>query len=171
MKDHFLLLARAGQWANRLLSDELARLTPAQWTSQSAVNFGSIQAIANHLVLADQAWLCRFGAQLPAPESVDAVPWPDFAEFRARRETTDADMLAFLRVLNPERMAGMLDYRSMSGQPCREPFALCLAHFFNHQTFHRGQMHALLGVHGIKAPNLDLIYFKDRQGAQRGSPA
>jgi len=38
----------------------------------------------------------------------------------------------------------------------------------NHQTHHRGQLHALLGVEGIACPNLDLIYY---QAAQRGATA
>ncbi|MFU2208374.1 DinB family protein [Solidesulfovibrio sp. C21] len=38
-----------------------------------------------------------------------------------------------------------------------KPLALCLAHFFNHQTHHRGQIHGLLGVCGIKAADIDLF--------------
>ena len=160
----FLTLAKAGRWANRILFAELARLAPAQWTQTSAVNFGSAQGIANHLVLADQAWLFRFTQEGPAPASIDAVPWPELAALSTEREALDERIIAFAEALAPARLDSTLHYRSMNGQPCAEPFALCLAHFFNHQTFHRGQLHALLGVFGIKAPNLDLIYY---QAAQR----
>ena len=37
----------------------------------------------------------------------------------------------------------------------------CVAHVFKHQTHHRGQMHALLGEHGVKARDIDLLYFPD----------
>jgi uncharacterized damage-inducible protein DinB len=38
--------------------------------------------------------------------------------------------------------------------------APALAHWFNHQTHHRGQVHALLtGLVG-EAPELDLLYFQ-----------
>jgi len=74
MKALFLALAHANRWSNELLYAELAKLSPGQWTQPSAVDFGSLQGIANH------------------------------------------------------------------------------------QTHHRGQLHALLGIHGLKAPNIDLIY-------------
>ena len=155
----FLTQAKANRWANRILFAELAELSPEQWTATSAVNFGSAQGVANHLVLADQAWLFRFTQQGPAPDTVDAAPWPELAALRAERESLDDRVIAFAQGLDPARLDGILHYRSMSGQPCAEPFALCVAHFFNHQTFHRGQLHALLGLCGIKAPNLDLIYY------------
>ena len=41
-----------------------------------------------------------------------------------------------------------------------QQLAPALAHWFNHQTHHRGQVHALLtGLVG-QAPELDLLYFQ-----------
>jgi len=168
MKALFNTLALANRWANRILSAELARLSPAQWTQQVGVNFGSIQAVANHLLLADQAWLFRFTGQGVSPAAIDTAPWAELADLRAAREAQDEDIIAFAQGLDPARLTGTLHYRSMNGTACAEPFAVCLAHFFNHQTHHRGQLHALLGVHAITCPNLDLIYY---QAAQRVSPA
>lgn len=163
MQPYFLTLARANRWANALLFAELAKLTPAQWVEESAVNFGSAQGIANHLLLADQAWLFRFTGQGPSPASIDAAPWPELDQLRAAREAEDARIISFAEGLDPTGLAGDLHYTSMNGTACAEPLALCLGHFFNHQTFHRGQLHALLGVFGIKAPNLDLIYYLSAQ--------
>ncbi len=44
--------------------------------------------------------------------------------------------------------------------------APALAHFFNHQTHHRGQAHGLLTAiaGGNAAPPLDLIYFQKETG-------
>jgi len=159
MQDYFATLALANRWANALLYAELAKLSPAQLAQTSEANFGSMLAIANHTVLADRAWLCRFTGEGEHVASVDAVPWPDFADLRAAREAEDGRIVAFAEGLAPERLAGTLRYRDMKGRDCAEPFLLCLGHFYNHQTFHRGQLHALLGLCGIKAPNLDLIYY------------
>lgn len=159
MQQHFLTLARANQWANRLLYAEMEKLAPEQLAAESQANFGSILGIASHTVLADRAWLYRFTGQGESPASIDAQPWPEFAALRAAREAEDVRVVAFAEGLDPARIAGILDYTSMSGAACTEPFLLCLAHFYNHQTFHRGQLHALLGVQGVKAPNLDLIYY------------
>jgi uncharacterized damage-inducible protein DinB len=40
-----------------------------------------------------------------------------------------------------------------------EPLSPALAHFFNHQTHHRGQAHTLLSQLTGNAPSLDLIYY------------
>lgn len=159
MQQHFVTLARANQWANRILYAELEKLTPEQLAAESQANFGSILGIASHTILADRAWLFRFTGQGESPAGIDAQPWPEFAALRSAREAEDQRVIAFAEGLPPERLSGVLHYTSMSGAPCVEPLLLCLAHFYNHQTFHRGQLHALLGVCGIKAPNLDLIYY------------
>lgn len=173
MKDHFLILARASAWANDLLGAELAGLSPPQWTHASAANFGSLQGIANHLILADRVWLQRFSGQgepVSTPIStVDAVPYPDIPGCLAARQAEDQRVIAFAEALDPARLGATLRYTAMNGSPCAEPFSVCLAHFYNHQTFHRGQLHALLGTLGIRAPNLDLIYYLHQGSAARAA--
>ena len=48
--------------------------------------------------------------------------------------------------------------------PYEQVLSGALDHFFNHQTHHRGQVHALLtGLVG-RAPELDLVYFQRESG-------
>ena len=47
----------------------------------------------------------------------------------------------------------------MAGDYQNDELRLLLAHFFNHQTHHRGQAHALLSQTEVAPPSLDLIYF------------
>jgi len=44
----YATLARYNRWANARLYAEMEKLDPEQLVAQSAVNFGSILAIANH---------------------------------------------------------------------------------------------------------------------------
>lgn len=37
------------------------------------------------------------------------------------------------------------------------PRALCVTHMFNHQTHHRGQVHAMMTAAGLEAPVSDLF--------------
>ena len=68
--------------------------------------------------------------------------------------------------LDEAAIAGKIRYRTVS-PPQREyeqDLAPALAHFFNHQTHHRGQAHAILtGVCG-RAPELDLLLFQREAG-------
>ena len=64
-------------------------------------------------------------------------------------------------------LAGSLAYRTIvNPQDITQPLAAALAHFFNHQTHHRGQAHALVTqIAGNAAmPSLDLIIFQRETG-------
>ncbi|OGR36012.1 MAG: hypothetical protein A2051_12735 [Desulfovibrionales bacterium GWA2_65_9] len=165
MTPTFATQARANAWANELLYAELTKLSPEQFAQPFGVNFGSILGLANHTILADQAWLQRLSGegQPVTPDTFAAAT--DFAALRMMREAEDARIVAFADNLDPARLGEVLHYANLKGEPRSEPFALCLAHFFNHQTFHRGQMHALLGVLGFSPPDLDLIFYLAAQRA------
>lgn len=154
--------ARANRWANEGLYAELGKISPEQLAQPFGVNFGSILGLANHTVLADRVWLARFLDQAPvAPAHFVAAT--DFTSLRAARQAQDELVVAFAETFDPARLSETLRYTSMEGTAHDEPLAVCLAQFFNHQTFHRGQIHALLGVLGLNPPDLDLIYYQIAQ--------
>ena len=78
---------------------------------------------------------------------------------RARPKTGGSCVL--WRGLDDHRIEGTIKYRRVSSPDVFEQqLAPALAHWFNHQTHHRGQVHALLtGLVG-QAPELDLLYFQ-----------
>jgi len=161
----FVTLARYNQWAGARLETELAKLSPEQLTAPSAVNFGSILAIANHLVLADRLWLNRFTGQGQPVTTVDAVPYPGLPELAMARRVEEDRCLAYLLTLDPARLDGPLRYTTTEGARQTQALSLCLAHFFNHQTHHRGQMHGMLGACGIKAADIDLLGYARESAA------
>jgi uncharacterized damage-inducible protein DinB len=56
------------------------------------------------------------------------------------------------------------EYRRVSSpEQFEQQLAPALAHWFNHQTHHRGQVHALTGLAG-EAPELDLLFFQRLSG-------
>ena len=78
---------------------------------------------------------------------------------RARRRTGGSSII--VDGLDDARIAGTIKYRRVSSpEQFEQQLAPALAHWFNHQTHHRGQVHALLtGLVG-EAPELDLLYFQ-----------
>ena len=109
----------------------------------------------------DRIWMQRFTGEGTAPDRLDAILFEAFGELRAAREAEDRRIVAFVDGLDDGRIAGMIRYRRVSSpELIEQPLAAALAHWFNHQTHHRGQVHALLtGLVG-KAPELDLLYFQ-----------
>ncbi len=62
--------------------------------------------------------------------------------------------------------SGTFRYRAVtSPAEFEQDLASALAHFFNHQTHHRGQVHCLLtGLVGA-APELDFLFYQREVGA------
>ncbi|MCA0994680.1 DinB family protein [Alloyangia pacifica] len=140
-------LARYNDWQNRLMQAELAALPPQDLTVQRGAFFGSILATANHLLWADRMWLSRL-SDVARPEGgiADSVALTDgLAEWSSERQTLDAHMLGWADALGSADLAGDLRWWSgASGREQQQPKALCIAHMFNHQTHHRGQIHAMV---------------------------
>ena len=67
----------------------------------------------------------------------------------------------FRRWLDDARIAGSIRYRRVSTRSVRAATGTALAHWFNHQTHHRGQLHALDRSVG-QAPELDLLFYQRR---------
>jgi uncharacterized damage-inducible protein DinB len=89
------------------------------------------------------------------------VPHDDRGDLRARREALDRDIVGFAGGLTERDLAREFSYRTVV-QPelITQQMSAALAHFFNHQTHHRGQCHALLWQLTGQAPSLDLIYYQ-----------
>ena len=77
------------------------------------------------------------------------------------RVEEDRRIVEFVEALDEERIGGTIRYRRVSSpEQFEQQLAPALAHWFNHQTHHRGQVHAMLtGLVG-EAPELDLLIFQ-----------
>lgn len=156
---YFRRLARYNAWANRRLFEAAGKLDPAEWEAPRSGFFGSLQKTLNHILVADHIWLARFEARDHGMRALNQIEHPDFAALKRAREAEDARVVAFLDQLPQARLAEELDYSNMAGEAKRLPLGLALAHFFNHQTHHRGQAHAMLSGTRVPPPSLDLLYF------------
>ena len=103
-----------------------------------------------------------------APDRLDAILFETFGELRAAREAEDRRIVDYVDGLDDARIAGSIRYRRVSTpEVFEQALAPALAHWFNHQTHHRGQVHALLtGLVG-RAPELDLLYLPAAVGEIR----
>jgi uncharacterized damage-inducible protein DinB len=161
LKAHFDELAAYNRWANRRVYDDAASL-PDEMRKQSAgLFFGSLHGTLNHLLVADYIWMRRVTGEGPVPERLNQILYDDFSELRAAREQEDQRILEFVTGLDSYDQD--LEYQNSSGKTFRQALGPALTHFFNHQTHHRGQVHAGLTIAGIREPaSLDLL------GLQRG---
>ena len=166
---HIALLARYNAWMNNKLYEAAAALPPQELVADRKAFFGSLLATMNHLVVADTVWLQRFAghprfaaalapvAALPAPASLEQPQADGLAALRARRDLLDQHILDWCASLQEDDFDTPIDYRSLKGVPARRALYPLLAHFFNHQTHHRGQASTLLSQAGIDIGVTDLV--------------
>jgi uncharacterized damage-inducible protein DinB len=153
---HFQLLARYNRLANERLYAACGRLSEAERRAARPAFFTSIHGTLNHILLGDRIWLGRFtGEEMPST-GLDAILYEDFDDLRAARAAEDARLEDFTAGLDEAFLQGTIRYVNNAGDLHEDPCELLLAHLFNHQTHHRGQVHDLLSQTEVAPPSLDL---------------
>lgn len=158
-------MARYNAWQNGSIYEAAARLTNAQRKEDRGAFFKSIHATLNHILWADKMWLSRLGAA-PRPAALTIAEgltlFGDWDALRDEQQRSDIQIQSWADGLEPAAVEGNLTWHSASaGREMTTPKALILAHVFNHQTHHRGQVHALLTGFGVKPEPTDLPFGPD----------
>jgi uncharacterized damage-inducible protein DinB len=173
MNSTFKMLASYNSWANARLYDAAERMPDSRYREDRGAFFGSVHRTLNHLLVADRIWFKRFGARTEAPGALDVILFEDLTALRAAREEEDAAIIAWIDGLAPAALTGTLSYRTIvNPDAITQPLGSALTHVFNHQTHHRGQIHALMtALEGRDfAPSLDLIVFQRTTGVAMSLP-
>lgn len=121
----------------------------------------SVHGTLCHILWADRIWLSRFGVGeapgVPIVESGGLID--DFVELWGARQAQDRAICAWAERLAPAELEGDLAwYSGAIGRDMVKPRALCVMQIFNHQTHHRGQVHALLTARGESTGATDLPF-------------
>ena len=163
--DYARTMARYNRWMNRALYDCSERLTDAQRKEDVGAFFKSLHGTLNHLLVGDSVWMGRFVGPVFVPTSLAQELHADFGELRRAREAMDQRILDWVANLTDAVLASDLQYTSIvNPQPRRMPMGLAVAHFFNHQTHHRGQVTTLLSQSGIDPGVTDLMWMAQEEG-------
>ena len=161
-QEHFRMLGLYNRWANKRLYDAAKQLTRDALVEDRGAFFRSVLGTLNHLLVTDRLWMSRFHAEPPPETRLDAILHDNFADLRDAREVEDQKIISYVFGLTEERLGEPLSYATTSGAPQNQPLWHVLAHWFNHETHHRGQAHDLIGqiIGRDKAPVLDLLAYQ-----------
>lgn len=154
------LMARYNRWQNENLYGAADALPDEARRADLGAFFGSVHATLSHLAWGDGTWMSRFAGRRPPPGRIADSPslYADWEALKAERRSLDADILSWAERVEDGWLAGDLTWFSgAAGREVTRPVGALVVHFFNHQTHHRGQVHALLTRSGAKPGDTDLF--------------
>lgn len=157
-------MAQYNRWQNNGLRDIVKKMDEDALRKDRGAFFGSLFATMNHLLWGDLIWMSRFdggaGPSVPAKDHKDLTP--NKTEWDRLRFVTDGRIMNWAKDIKTVDLTGDLTwYSGMSQKELTKPRALCITHFFNHQTHHRGQIHAMLTAAGQKPQATDLAFMSE----------
>ncbi|WP_425405418.1 DinB family protein [Hwanghaeella sp.] len=158
--DYVQKMAGYNAWQNRSLYLAADGLSDAERRRDRGAFFGSLHATLNHLLWADRIWMSRFSDLDPPPGGVETSPncYPDWAAMLKARPELDSAIVDWSKSVDQDWLAGeMTWFFTISKKMSTKPTALVVVHFFNHQTHHRGQVHAMLTAAGARPEDTDLV--------------
>ncbi|QDC09623.1 damage-inducible protein DinB [Oceanicola sp. D3] len=155
------MMARYNAWQNEQVMSCVRHLPPDELTKDRGAFFGSILATLNHMVWADTSWMSRFdggpGPDVPVEENTRCCL--TIGAWEAARFQLDGRIKVWAAGLRELDLVGDLTWHSPTyNADYRKPMAICVTQLFNHQTHHRGQVHAMLTSIGLDPGITDLPF-------------
>ncbi len=157
---HVQTMARYNQWQNTSLITAAEAIEPLARLEDRGGFWGGILPTLSHFLWADLIWMSRFDnwdrPMVTLGESAEMVTdWDSYCDLRA---SADADLIAWAEGLSEADLSGALTwYSGASGKEKSAEKWMLVTHMFNHQTHHRGQVHAMLTAAGHTPGDTDLF--------------
>jgi uncharacterized damage-inducible protein DinB len=162
LRDHFVEMARNNAWANHRLYEACARLTDAERRAARTSFFPTIHGTLSHILIVDWYYVDALegGGRGPALYA-DPEPIADFGELRAAQRDVDRRLVAWCERMTDGSADADVVLEREAGARHPERAADVLAHLFQHQTHHRGQVHAMLAGTRVPPPQLDEYFLRE----------
>jgi uncharacterized damage-inducible protein DinB len=144
------LMAEYNAWQNDQVYTACATLADDVRKADRGAFFKSIHATLDHILWGDRIWLTRLSERKYTTGKLGEPLYTDFDELRRAREAHDQELLDWARDITPQWLAEPMTWSSGTyGFTQTQPRWVLCVQMFNHQTHHRGQVHALLTQLGI----------------------
>ncbi len=153
------VMAAYNQWQNESLYKAASSLSDEDRKRERGAFFGSLHATLSHILWGDRIWLSRFADHAPpdTPIGDSGAMITDWDTLKAERMKTDDFIITWTKGVTAAALEGDLNwYSGAYGRTISMRRDVLLTHFFNHQTHHRGQAHAMLTAAGAKPGPTDL---------------
>ena len=162
---HFATEAYNNAWANHRLLEACSRLSPEEFAARRTSFFPSIKATLNHILTVDWFYLEMLERSLageppsenPGRHFEPEEPFEGCADIAREQRSADRRLLVLCEAITDDRLDTTVSTRRRQGL-VHDRLRRILAHLFQHQIHHRGQVHAMLAGTSVKPPQLDEFF-------------
>lgn len=162
---HLFTMACNNAWASHRLLNACGKLTQADFVAPRTSFFPSIKATLNHILTVDWYYVDALerGLAGTAPNrDVDRFfepeePFDTCAALASEQRAVDRRLIDACATLTDSKLALPIPVMRRAGI-LTETATRLLAHLFEHQIHHRGQVHAMLAGTNVKPPQLDEFF-------------
>ena len=154
-------MARYNLWQNQSIYRSADQLDEGQRRQNRGVFFDSLHTTLAHILWADRVWLNRFDntpATHPDDRQGRGPAYQDWDQLKQERSKFDQRILDWAERMSETWLAADFTWSNVAGtRTATQPGWRLVTHFFNHQTHHRGQAHAVLTGFGVTPADTDLF--------------
>jgi uncharacterized damage-inducible protein DinB len=163
---HYLLTqAYNNAWSNHRLLRACGQLPQAQFEAERTNFFPSIVATLNHILTVDWFYIDAleraWRGDPPHPDYLrffdPEQPFASCAALAPAQRASDQRLIDYCRGLDDARLENMVTIQR-TDRVQRDCVSRLLAHLFQHQVHHRGQVHAMLAGTTVAPPQLDEFF-------------
>ena len=157
----FAKLAFNNALANYRLSRAVIALPQAEFEATRTSFFPSLKATLNHILILDWFYIDALEGGTLGPRAWEnEEPFDSARTLYAAQRQSDLRLVTFCRGLSSGDLERPVRIHRESGVQIERRDDV-LSHLFQHQTHHRGQVHAMLAGTAIKPPQLDEFIVAD----------
>jgi uncharacterized damage-inducible protein DinB len=167
---HYCLMAQYNRRLNQQVYACCEGLSHEELHRDRKAFFGSLIGTLNHILVGDIIWLQRLRQhsdaykslalldEMDQPYALNHILYSEFACLvEARVALDDAILLWLENDVSAQDLDRDLHYSNSKDIVSERNFGELLAHFFNHQTHHRGQISTLLSQLGLDIGPTDFL--------------
>jgi uncharacterized damage-inducible protein DinB len=154
--DDLVSLYAYNSWANARVLETLRAMPEADYLKEQGGGWPSPRATFVHIAGATDAWAERFsGRETTRLATTEELPGlEDAARVLLAAEEKHARLLP---TYDAARLAGPFTWKNLKGEEKTAPFGVVVRHVVNHQTYHRGQIAAMVRRLGHAPKSTDMV--------------
>ncbi len=147
-------LADYNAGANFRLYDAYAVFSGAELQRDRKGFFNSIHVTLNQILVGGRIWMAQFTGGVAPSTDLERELNAEFDALRSAPVAEDDQIREFIEGIDANFLEGKIVCVNNEGWTLKDTRHPLLAHFFNHQTHHRGQVHCMLSQAGVARPIL-----------------